>query len=452
MQNVAIAMTAFGEAQLDAKFVQNLQSLSYDVPNVQLDGVGTAPGYANFTIRGLGINSTIPSIDPTVGVFVDGMYLGINAGVVLDNFDLEGVEVLRGPQGLLFGRNVTGGAVVMRTTLPRFTFGANAKVSVETGLKKTVSGMVTGPLIDDVLAAKLAVYYSDDDGWFRNRFDGRSFGKSRDLIIRPALSFKGGDDFRMDIRFEHGDVDGDGAPVQSHAVFPRNTFGLSIDFPGFYKAVWNQALVETNVDIGLGDGVITNISGYRQFRSRTATDIDGTRQSFFNGFFNIAQKQLSNELRYAGTFGAVEVTTGLYYFTQDLRYAERRNLLNNTRIVSGGGTQDQTTWGIFASADWHFTDTLTVNLGGRYSWERKFVRVGTLRADGCNLAALICNTNFVDSDDWKSFTPKIGLQWKPDDRTQVYGLYTRGFRSGGYNLRNTDPGVPPGPFDQEVQD
>ena len=199
VQNVAIAMTAFGEAQLDAKFVQNLQSLSYDVPNVQLDGVGTAPGYANFTIRGLGINSTIPSIDPTVGVFVDGMYLGINAGVVLDNFDLEGVEVLRGPQGLLFGRNVTGGAVVMRTTLPRFTFGANAKVSVETGLKKTVSGMVTGPLIDDVLAAKLAVYYSDDDGWFRNRFDGRSFGKSRDLIIRPALSFKGGDDFRMDI-------------------------------------------------------------------------------------------------------------------------------------------------------------------------------------------------------------------------------------------------------------
>ena len=99
----------------------------------------------------------------------------------------------------------------------------------------------------------------------------------------------------------------------------------------------------------MGDGVITNISGYRQFRSRTATDIDGTPQSFFNGFFNIAQKQLSNELRYAGTFGAVEVTTGLYYFTQDLRYAERRNLLNNTRIVSGGGTQDQTTWGIFAS-------------------------------------------------------------------------------------------------------
>ncbi|WP_293921283.1 TonB-dependent receptor, partial [Sphingobium sp. UBA5915] len=452
VQNVAIAMTAFGEAQLDAKFVQNLQSLSYDVPNVQLDGVGTAPGYANFTIRGLGINSTIPSIDPTVGVFVDGIYLGINAGVVLDNFDLEGVEVLRGPQGLLFGRNVTGGAVVMRTTRPSFSFRANAKASIETGLKKTASGMVTGPLIDDILAAKLAVYYSKDDGWFRNRFDGRSFGKSRDIIVRPALSFKGGDNFRMDLRYEHGDVDGDGAPVQSHAVFPRDTFGLSIDSPGFYKAVWNQAIVETNIDVGFGEGVITNISGYRQFQSRTVTDIDGTPQSFFNGYFNINQKQLSNELRYAGKFGAIELTTGLYYFTQDLRYAERRNLFANTRIVSGGGSQDQTTWGVFASVDWHLTDTLTLNLGGRYSWERKAVQIATLRANGCDIDTLICATNFVDSDNWKSFTPKVGLQWKPDSQTQVYALYTRGFRSGGYNLRNTDAGVPPGPFDQEMQD
>ncbi|MGQ2958696.1 TonB-dependent receptor plug domain-containing protein, partial [Agrobacterium sp.] len=120
VQDVPIAVTAYGEAQLDAKFVQNLQSLSYDVPNVQLEDVGSTPGYANFSIRGLGINSSIPSIDPTVGVFIDGVYLGINAGVVFDNFDLEGLEVLRGPQGLLFGRNVTGGAVVVRTSRPSF--------------------------------------------------------------------------------------------------------------------------------------------------------------------------------------------------------------------------------------------------------------------------------------------------------------------------------------------
>ncbi|KZX53044.1 TonB-dependent receptor [Citromicrobium bathyomarinum] len=452
LQNVPVAVTAFGEAQLDAKFVQNLQSLSYDVPNVQLEGVGTAPGYANFTIRGLGINSTVPSIDPTVGVFTDGIYLGINAGVVLDNFDLEGIEVLRGPQGLLFGRNVTAGAVVMRTTRPDFNFRASAKASVETGLKKTVSAMVTGPIAEDVLAAKLAVYYSKDEGWFRNQFDQSSFGKSRDIIIRPALSVKGGDNFRMDLRYEHGDIDGDGAPVQSHAIFPRDTFGISIDFPGYYNATWNQAIAETNIDVGLGDGVITNIMGYRQFRSRAASDIDGTPQHFFNGYFNINQEQISDELRYSGKIGAVEVTTGLYYFAQDLAYAEQRDLLGGARIVSGGGTQDQTTWGAFASADWHFSNTLTLNIGGRYSWERKAVRIAPLGANGCDVNTLRCATNFIDDESWKSFTPKLGLQWQPDNQTQIYGFYTRGFRSGGYNLRNTDPGVPPGPFDQETQD
>ena len=452
VQDVAIAVTAFGEAQLDAKFVQNLQSLSYDVPNVQLEDVGTTPGYANFSIRGLGINSSIPSIDPTVGVFVDGVYLGINAGVVFDNFDLEGIEVLRGPQGLLFGRNVTGGAVVVRTSRPSFDFRASFKASVETGLKKTVSGVVSGPIVDDVIAAKLAVYYSDDNGWFRNRFDGRKFGAGKDLIIRPAISILGGDDFRMDLRYEHGKTRGDGPPGQNHGLFQPGTFDFSINFPGRYDNVWDQASAETNIDIGFGDGVITNIAGYRRYRSDATTDVDATPQSFFHASFGVAQSQLSDELRYAGKFGAVDVTTGLYYFTQDIRYGERRELLGGAQIISGGGEQDQTAWGIFASADWHFTDTLTLNLGGRYSWDRKSVKISQLRPNGCNIDTLVCSPNFADKDSWKGFTPKIGLQWKPTDETQVYGLYTRGFRSGGYNMRNTDPSVPPGPFDQEIQD
>jgi len=452
VQDVPIAVTAFGEAQLDAKFVQNLQSLSYDVPNVQLEDVGTTPGYANFSIRGLGINSSIPSIDPTVGVFVDGVYLGINAGVVFDNFDLEGIEVLRGPQGLLFGRNVTGGAVVVRTSRPSFDFRANLKASVETGLKKTVSGVVSGPIVSDVVAAKLAVYCSDDNGWFRNRFDGRKLGAGKDLIIRPAITVQGGDDFRMDLRYEHGETKGDGPAGQNHGLFQPGTFDFSINFPGRYDNVWDQASAEINVDTGFGDGVITNIAGYRRYRSDATTDVDATPQSFFHANFGVAQSQLSDELRYAGKFGRVDVTTGLYYFTQDIRYGERRELLGGAQIISGGGEQDQTAWGIFASADWHFTDTLTLNLGGRYSWDRKSVRISQLRPNGCDIERLVCTPNFADKDSWKGFTPKLGLQWKPTKETQVYGLYTRGFRSGGYNMRNTDPGVPPGPFDQETQD
>ena len=108
VQDAALAITAYGSETLDALQVRDISSLSFKMPNVALDEVGTTKGVANFAIRGLGVNSSIPSIDPAVGVFVDGVYLGINGGVVFDTFDLESVEVLRGPQGILFGRNVTG--------------------------------------------------------------------------------------------------------------------------------------------------------------------------------------------------------------------------------------------------------------------------------------------------------------------------------------------------------
>ncbi|MEE4209478.1 MAG: Plug domain-containing protein, partial [Parvularcula sp.] len=129
--DVPVALTAYDAKQLERLQFRNLQDLSFTAPNVSLDDIATTPGTASFAIRGLGINSSIPSIDPAVGVFVDGVYLGSNAGVVLDLFDLEGVEILRGPQGLLFGRNTTGGAVLVNTGNPTEELRAGARVGYE---------------------------------------------------------------------------------------------------------------------------------------------------------------------------------------------------------------------------------------------------------------------------------------------------------------------------------
>ena len=131
VQDVPLAVTAFNTQSLDALKVRDLQDLSYSAPNVSLDQIGTSRGQANFSIRGLGINSSIPSIDPTVGVFVDGVYLGVNAGVVFDLFDLESVEILRGPQGVLFGRNVTGGAIVINTSKPTEVLSGKIQARIE---------------------------------------------------------------------------------------------------------------------------------------------------------------------------------------------------------------------------------------------------------------------------------------------------------------------------------
>ena len=163
VQDVPIAVTAYGADALEALQVRTLQSLTYSVPNTQFDDIGTARGGANFSIRGLGINSSIPTVDPTVGVFVDGMYLGVNSGVVLDQFDLESVEILRGPQGILFGRNVTGGAVVINTKDAPDEYELSFRAAVESGFRGTgnnyyVMGSVGGPIIEGKLNAKVAVY------------------------------------------------------------------------------------------------------------------------------------------------------------------------------------------------------------------------------------------------------------------------------------------------------
>src|SRR3546814_8167801 len=106
VQDVATAITALGTEQMERMHLRDISEVGFKAPNVILEGTGSMKAVANFSIRGQGINSSIPSIDPTVGPFIDGVYLGVNAGVVLDTFDLERIAVLRGPQGLLFGRTV----------------------------------------------------------------------------------------------------------------------------------------------------------------------------------------------------------------------------------------------------------------------------------------------------------------------------------------------------------
>src|SRR5258706_7489977 len=115
-QSVPIALTAVNGVELEDRHVRDLQDLTTAAPNVTLADAGTVPGFANFTIRGLGVNTTIPSMEPAVGVFVDGIYLGMSAGVVMDLFDIRDIQMLRGTPGLHFGRNTTGGAALRNTS------------------------------------------------------------------------------------------------------------------------------------------------------------------------------------------------------------------------------------------------------------------------------------------------------------------------------------------------
>lgn len=484
-QDIPIAITAFSNEQLEALNFEDLQSLSYVMPNVQLEDVGTARGVANFSIRGLGINSSIPSVDPTVGVFVDGMYLGINGGVITDSFDLEAVEVLRGPQGTLYGRNVTGGAILLRTSDPTDEFTFRGRAAVETGPNYIVDGTISGPIAPGFVSGKLAVFHSRDEGWFENDLDGSQFGEGETTIYRGALRVNPNNALEVMLRLEQGEASGDGPAGQNHALFSRDSFDFSINNPGFGDSNWEQAIMEVNWDVPFGDGTITSVSGYRSYSSLTGSDIDATGTNLaalgggtaFHARALTDQDQWSQEIRYAGTFGPLELTTGLYFFEQNLLYIEERFLLAApgpfyiTRVGGGDGTFS--TWGAFASGDWSLSEDWTLNLGIRYSNEQKDARVSRIRraADNLDGATLVPGEgviggsvdggflNFSDTPfdlSWNDISPRIGLQWEPTADTNLYAFWARGFRSGGVNFRTTTINPPggsgaPRPFDAEEQ-
>ena len=460
VQDVPIAITAFNSGTLEATKVRTLEGLSFSAPNVSLDDIGTARGGANFSIRGLGVNSSIPSIDPTVGVFVDGVYLGLNSGVVFDLFDLDSVEVLRGPQGILFGRNTTGGAILLNTGNPTDEFEYKARAAIEGpidggrgGVNTFLQATVSGPIVEGKLNGKIGAYINKDDGYFKNLANDQNHGEADTFIARGALEFFASEDLTFLAKLEYFDSDGDGPSSQNRGLFERDSFDFSIDNEGFYESEAITGSLRTDLDVAFGDGTITNIFGYREYDAASDGDIDATPLFLFHSSTELAQEQISNELRYAGTFDKLDVTTGLFYFEQDVAYTEVRDLPPlSPATFFGGGEQNHTVLGLFTQFDYSINDQIKLIAGLRYSEEDKEAGITYIRPrPSCSVLAGTCPQNgtnpfipgesngFTDKDSWNNCSPKLGFQYLPNDDTQIYGNWTRGYRSGGYNFRITAP-------------
>ncbi|MBU7579122.1 MAG: TonB-dependent receptor [Porphyrobacter sp.] len=470
VQDIPLAVTAFNSGTLEAFKIRDISGLSFQAPTVSLDQVGTSRGTANFTVRGLGINSSIPSIDPTVGVFVDGVYLGINGGVVFDLFDLDSVEILRGPQGVLFGRNVTGGAVVINTGNPTEDFRGKIRAAVDGpvdggrgGANYTTSAVLSGPIVEDVLLFKVGAYYNKDEGYFRNLAAAtrpnlsENHGKAETKILRGALEARLGG-LTLLGKLDYFESEGDGPSGQNRAFFDRNSFDLSIDEPGSYaNEIWTGSLTAT---VDIGPGTLTNVFGWRKYDATTNGDIDATPVFLFHSNTETAQEQYSNELRYAMSFDSLDLTVGGFWFEQDLAYTEVRTLRRDLPVnlqpprFFGGGSQNHEVIGLFANAQWEFVDNLSLIAGIRWNQETKngAVTYITPRAPCSFVSGPPCPTGtapfnpatetngFTDRVRFRNVSPKVGLQYE-FDAGQVYGHWSRGFRSGGYNFRITNVAV-----------
>jgi len=316
--------------------------------------------------------------------------------------------------------------------------------------------VVSGPIVEDVLLFKVGAYYNKDEGYFTNLFDNSNHGAAETKILRGALEARLGG-LTLLGKLDYFESDGDGPSAQNRAFFDRNSYDFSIDEPGFYSnEIWTGSLTAT---IDIGPGTLTNVFGYRDYQAATRGDIDATPAFLFHSSTETTQEQFSNELRYAISLDRLDLTVGGFWFEQDLAYTEnrelRRDLPVNLRppVFYGGGSQNHEVLGAFANAQWEFVDNLSLIAGIRWNQETKDAGVTYIlpRAE-CSVQAGTCPTGtmpfnpatetngFTDRVRFRNWSPKLGLQYEYD-QGQVYGHWSRGYRSGGYNFRITNVAV-----------
>ena len=472
IQNVPLSITHFSSEQIEALKVNDLESLAVRMPNVALDDSISGLAVANFSIRGVGINNSIASVDPTVGVFADGVYLGQTTIVLFDTFDVESIEVLRGPQGTLFGRNVTGGAILINTKKPGDVFEISARTSFEGGgesLNSYYMGTIGGP-VSETVRVKISAYTNQDNGWFKNLHTGEAFGEGDVRMVRPVIMWNPTDDVSLVLRYQYESSESDGAAGQNQRDFDIDSHDFSIDEEGFREHRHHFFSAQVDWDVDFGDGAITNIFGFYDSDGSALLDIDSSPQSLLHIRGWTPYRQWSNELRYAGRFfESLHVTTGSYYFTSEVNYHDRRYLLGGVLTQDLGGNYYVDTLGVFLSFDYDLTDRVMLTAGTRYSYEKRKAETSSAATNNtssgigmkmpCNIATgPACPFDFTDEETWNSWSPKLGVAYYMGGGTNfeanVYGHWTRGYRSGGYNLRNTyapDEELP-GPYDEEKID
>lgn len=476
-QRVPVAVTAVSGDLISSMHATTLIDVAQVAPSVNFTGAATLPGFANFFIRGIGVSGSTSSIDPAVNVSVDGMVYDFQGGTILDAFDVDSIEILRGPQGILFGRNTTGGAVSVNTRRPTKTFDADAEFTVGNFNRYEGSVMVRGPLAGDSLLGKVTVLYRRRDGYVHDRNGGTfvpaqfnpsgvapptatgTVGDVDSIAVRPSLTWKPTSNLEFNLLGEYVHMNGGGSYPRVRPGFdallrsrfgytpPPGDFQANLNLIGFTRIRAPRLVGEINLDVGVGR--FTSVTGYRDVDYQFAFD-DGTPFVIieFPEGNKIRSKQFSQELRFASDFSeVVDFVVGGYYDRHDLNIVERRNQANLVGVPTAATysvtqlqalfTQEAKSAAAFANVNLHPVEGLTLTAGGRYTWERKEIVSTPLSAcTGGNFTG--CSTTVIESGrTFKNFSPKLGAQYNFNPDILLYGSWTNGFRSGNYNSRAT---------------
>lgn len=481
LQRAPISVTAIDTATLDRTQAVSVADIGKLVPNASLTSSGSYGQFPAFQIRGVGVALSTPTVDPAVTVSIDGMPYAMPPGTIVDTFDLETLEVLRGPQGVFQGRNATGGVVSLRTRRPTDNVEARVQATVGNYRRFDVGALLSGPLIEGVVRGKLAVIRRRTDAFYQDKNGGtfvpapsnpsgtdpsaRLTGRqgNETWLVRPTLSVEPANNLTLTFLGEYVKQNGvfaNGQPFAPQAGVaptllpqfgytpPADAYEINANLPSDTKLTSWRGIGEIVWDVDRL-GVFTSVTGYRKAKYLTNLDSDQTPFVILQ-FPDNSQRgtQFSQEVRFASTFSdKVDLLVGGYYSNYDIDIVERRQntgLLNNRphlqyRYQQALASQQQESLAGFANIGWHATDRLTLSAGGRYSWERKEAQIVPLSTcSGVGYAACpIIPVNGGRS--YHDFSPRVGVDFQSTERLLFYASYTKGFRSGAFNSRATAP-------------
>jgi iron complex outermembrane receptor protein len=499
VQKIPIPISVLGAKEINNSVSFNVNRIKELVPSVQL--YSSNPRNTTLNIRGLGstFGLTNDGIDPGVGFYVDGVYYARPAATTLDFIDIGQIEVLRGPQGTLFGKNTTAGTFNITTKKPTFSTTANFEQSFGNYGFIQTKGSVSGSLIEDLLAARVSFSGTSRDGNIYNIATQKHTNTLNNQGLKLQFLFLPNDNTAVTLSADYSRQRPDGyaqivagvAPTERAAfrqfeniisdldydLPTRNPFDRIIDHDTPWQSDQDFGGVSLNVNTGLGKGTFTSTTAWRSWKWGPSNDRD------FTGLSAIAKSeapsihnQLSQEFRYAGDFGQnLSGVIGIFAFYQRLdpvgahileagkdqwRFVQNdQDPLWETPGLLDGLTQETRprfrnfSGALFGQLDWKITDKLTFLPGLRLNYDQKEVDfqstvTGGLQTDDPDLIALQ-NRVFTpmsfktDIDDW-NFSGQVSLNYEITEKIRTYATYSLGFKPVGLNLGGipTDNGEP----------
>ncbi len=461
IQDVPVAVSAFGEEQLKDMQASDVSGLQGAVPNMNIvQGRGSANS-VNVFIRGIGQPDALQTFDPGVGMYVDDVYYSRINGALFSLFDIQQVEVLRGPQGTLYGKNSTGGAVKLTTKNPFDNEGGAVETTFGNYGRNEQRLYYSGKL-SDTLAASIAVASVRNDGYVRDAVTGRHFNNDDTKALRGKLAFRPVDNFRATLTLDHTEQDVALTMGRSMAPLRQTDLGLgTVVLLPAQTGDWNyrartsfapgqgQTLEHSGVSLAMewdinSQWLFKSISSYRKLKTHSFIDIDASQFRLGDVLVALDQDQASQEFQLHYDNGSnVHATFGAYYMRENVpsyqeAYADDLFALFGTPLSFLRTIDDDlttTSTAAFGHATWEFVPTWTLAAGVRWTRDNKQYARTTSTFWGAPFAGLNETVAFTGDKTWTAVTPSVSLQKAFSDNMMGYVSANRGFKSGGFNGR-----------------